>query len=551
MMNSPIQADIVLSSNAVFTGLEDKPVKAMVAIKENKIIAVGSENELASVIGANTVKHDFGDELIMPGFNDFHVHLSLGSLYEDFADLGSAGSEEEAVQILKEFEEKDNVGQIDNHEWILGFGWYHVFWENPQLPTRHSLDQYFPNQPVCLLNSDIHAVWLNSKGLEVLGIDRDTPDPAYGKIVRDKNGEPTGILDETAVGLAKNAFYIPLEQRSRVIKNVLDKAAKYGVTTVNDILYLPDYDIGYLDTYEEFESDGKLSVRINLVTALNGELEYPKKLRQKFKDGKIKFSGLKQFVDGIPATYTAYFIDPYYDDPSTNGDTLIPSEILKKWVKEADKEGFRVRLHACGDGAIRLALDCYEAAREENGSRDSRHTIEHVETVPSEDLERFAELGVIASMQPDHIALFEKFEENTYPARLGPEREPYFPIKTLMDNNAPLAFGSDFPVVSLNPMYGVYRAITRVHNDGEPNGGWFPEEKITLAETLRAYTLGSSYASFQEGETGTLEVGKLADVVVLNKNLFNIEPKEVLNTEVSMTMVDGEIVYKKAFSEKI
>ncbi|WP_257350962.1 amidohydrolase [Pseudalkalibacillus decolorationis] len=540
-----IRADIVLSSNSVFTGIEEEPKKATIAIKGNRIVAIGSEKEIEQFIGIETKRYDFEDELIMAGFNDFHIHLSMGSLFQHYADLSYATSEHEAVEILKNFVEEN-----DKSQWILGFSWYHVFWLSSELPHRSSLDRVFPDQPVCLLNSDLHAAWLNSKALEVLGINRDTQDPPFGKIIKDENGEPTGVLDETAVGLAKTAFNIPLEKRTNIFQGFLEKAAKYGVTSVSDILYLPGYDMGYLDTYEKFENDGKLSVRIDIISALNGKLDNVKKLREKYNSGKIRFSGLKQFLDGIPATYTAYFVDPYYDDPTTNGDTLIPPEVVKRWVTEADKEGFRIRLHACGDGAIRLGLDCYEAAQYSNGTRNSRHTIEHVETVTPNDLDRFSKLGVLPSMQPEHIALFKTFAENTYPSRLGPERAPYWPIKTLMNRGATIAFGSDFPVVSLNPMYGLYRAVTRVHSDGEPEGGWFPEEKISLAEALRAYTLGGAYGNFREDELGTLEVGKLADIVVLNNNLFKINAEEILNTKVKLTIVDGEVVHEQNVSGK-
>ncbi|WP_408008560.1 amidohydrolase [Pseudalkalibacillus sp. A8] len=541
-----IIADIVLSSNTVFTGVEDKPKKAMIAIKENKIVAIGSEAEVASFINSETKRYDFKDELIMAGFNDFHIHLTVGCLTEHFANLSNATSEQEAVELLKNFYEEKGNGECDKNQWILGFNWHHVFWERPELPHRSSLDEVYPNQPVCLLNSDLHGVWLNSKGLEVLGITHETPDPPYGKIIKDEDGNPTGVLDETAIRLAKSALNIPLEQHACMFQGFLEKAAKYGVTSVGDMLYLPGFDIGYLENYEEFEKQGTLTVRIDFLSALNGDLDYVKQLRDKYKSGKLKFSGLKQFLDGVPATYTAYLHGTYYDNPKTNGDTLIPPDVVKKWITDADKAGFRVRLHACGDGAIRLALDSYDLAKKRNGSRDSRHTIEHVETVTTDDLDRFSELGVIASMQPDHIALFKTFAENTYPSRLGPERAPYWPIKTLMDHGAYLAFGSDYPVVSLNPMYGVYRAVTRLHNDGEPKGGWFPEEKVSLADTLRAYTLGGAYGNFREAELGTLEVGKLADIVVLNQNLFNIDPEEILNTEVKLTIVDGEVVYERA-----
>ncbi|MFC7393172.1 amidohydrolase [Scopulibacillus cellulosilyticus] len=543
-METSIKADMVLSSNAVFTGLEDKPINAVIAIKGNKIIAIGSQKEVASFIGSETKRYDFKDELIMPGFNDFHIHLEQGSLSEYCADLSGAASEQEAVDILKKHVMENDNNEIGKDKWILGFGWYHVFWDEPKLPHRSSIDKEFPDNPVCLLNSDVHGAWLNSKGLEILGINRDTPDPHGGKIIKDENGEPTGVLDEKAINLAESILKVPLEQHPRFLKKFLEKAAEYGVTSVTDVSPLrEESDLDYIKTCGDFEKRGELTARIHFSYEINGELDYPKQLREKYKSEMLKFTGLKGFLDGVPATYTAYLLDPYHDNPSTSGEPLLDPKEVKNWVKEADKEGFRVRFHACGDGAIRLALDCYDLAQQTNGKRDSRHSIEHVETVKPDDLDRFSELGVIASMQPEHVALFEKFSENTYPSRLGPNRAPYFPIKTLMNHGATLAFGSDFPIVSLNPMYGVYRGITRVHNDGEPKGGWFPEEKISLAETLRAYTLGGAYGNFEEDQLGTLEAGKLADIIVLNRNLFDVEASEILNSKVKLTIVDGKVVY--------
>ncbi|MEC0276193.1 amidohydrolase [Peribacillus frigoritolerans] len=546
-MNPAQKADIVLSGNFVFSGLGEKPKKATVAIKGNKIFAVGSEKEIVPLIGKKTKTYKFDNELIMAGFNDFHIHLTLGSLYEHYPDLSSATSEEEAVDLLKQHYDKSDNKKT---QWILGFRWYHLFWKKTELPHRLSLDKVFPDQPVCLLNADAHGAWLNSKGLEVLGINRETPDPPFGKIIRDENGEPTGVLDETALGLAKRAFEIPYEQRVRVFQSFLKMAAKYGVTSVGDMFPVPGFDMGDLEIYELFEKKGELSVRIDFLSTLTGEFDYVKKLRDKYCSEKLNFSGLKQFLDGVPATYTAYLLGPYNDNPNTIGETLVPPKIVKEWITNADKEGFRIRLHACGDGAIRLALDSYEAAQKNNGIRDSRHTIEHVETVSANDLDRFAELRVIASMQPEHIALFETFEENTYPSRLGPLREPYWPIKTLMSRKANLAFGSDFPIVNLNPMYGIYRAVTRVHNDGEPNGGWHSAEIISMAEALRLYTLGGAYGNFKESKLGTIEVGKLADIVVLDKNLFEVDPFEILSTKVNLTIMDGKVVYEKAPNSK-
>lgn len=348
------------------------------------------------------------------------------------------------------------------------------------------------------------------------------------------------------MGLAQAAFDLPLERRNRLLKGFMEQAARLGITSVHDMFPLPGLDLGDLELYRDFEEKGKLTSRIHFLAALNGDLEYPKYLRQTYTSDKLKFSGLKQFLDGVPTTYTAYLIDPYSDQRNTRGETLIPPDIVKEWAIEADREGFRVRFHACGDGAVRLGLDCFEDAEKINGSRDARHTIEHIEVIHPDDIERFSKLGVIASMQPEHMAAAERFVDNDYLSRLGKDREPYtWPIKSLKNSGARIAFGSDFPVVELNPLTEVYRAVTRVHNDAQPAGGWNPNEKINLADALRGYTLGSTYGAFGENELGTLEKGKLADVIVLDRNLFDIPPEEIRNARIQLTLMDGKIVFEE------
>jgi predicted amidohydrolase YtcJ len=533
-------ADVILASDAVFTGLEEIPKPGAVAIRENKIIAVGVLAEMEPFIGSETKEYVFQDQLIMPGFHDFHIHLFLGSLSQQSVSLWEARSEEEAAEMVRQYAESR-----PDDPWVIGFSWYHVYWKEKRLPHRSTLDRAVPDRPVFLFNAECHGAWVNSKALELAGIDRDTPDPPFGEIMRDENGEPTGFLYETAMGLAKRAFELPFERRIHILQNFLDQAAMLGVTSVHDMFPLPGMELGDLELYEAFEQQGKLTTRIHFLSSLDGQLDRPRRLRERYRSDKLMFSGLKQFLDGVPTTYTAYMIEPYSDCPDTRGNTLIPPDIVKQWVIDADRDGFRIRLHACGDGAVRLGLDCYEAARQLNGARDSRHTIEHIEVIHPDDMNRFQELDVIASMQPEHLAAASTFSDNAYLSRFAGERERFtWPIRTLKDRGARLAFGSDFPVVGLNPLDEIYRAVTRKHNDGQPEGGWNPQERITLAEALRAYTYGSAYGAFREAELGTLEPGKLADIVVLDKNLFNIPVEQIPQARVRMTMMDGKVVYQ-------
>jgi hypothetical protein len=527
-------------SNAVFTGVEDRPRAGGVAVKGNRILAVGTLSEIENLVGPDTKVLRYGDQLIMAGFHDFHIHLLLGSLQQQCVHLWKAKSAEEAARMVKEY-----ADQRPDDPWIIGFSWYHLYWENKQLPHRSTLDKYVPDRPVFLFNAECHGAWLNSKALKLAGITRDTPDPPYGAIARDGAGEPTGFLYESAMALAKQAFQFPRERRISLLQGFLRHAASLGVTSVADMFPLVTMELGNLDMYREFDETGQLTVRIHFLVECNGDLERPRRLREEYKSGKLQFSGLKNFLDGVPATYTAFLLEPYSDNASTRGSTLVPQELIDEWTIKADREGFRIRYHACGDAAVRLGLDCFEAARRKNGVRDSRHTIEHIEVIDPGDISRFGKLGVIASMQPEHIASAERFAENAYVSRLGPKRIPYaWPIHSLLKTGAKLAFGSDFPVVALDPMLEIYRAVTRLHNDGEPAGGWIPAERITLAEALRAYTLGSAYGNFREHELGTLEAGKLADLIVLDRNLFAVDAEEIRQTKVCLTMMDGSIVYE-------
>lgn len=535
------QADIILKSGAVFTGTGSRVTKGAVAIAGNRIAAVGDELEVESLAGPGTRIFEFKDELIMPGFHDFHTHVLLGGLALDTVDLHDASSEEEAVEKVYKF-----ATSRPKDPWVLGYGWYHIFWKNKTLPTKASLDRVIPNRPVFLFNAEYHGAWVNSRALEICQINRNTPDPPFGKIERDQHGEPTGFLYETAeVLVGRKALSFSDERSKKLVTNFMERAARVGATSVNNMLSLPGSEIGDTDVYRRMESEGKLTVRFFLEGALQESLDRAEELRTIYKSHKVRFAGLKEFLDGVATTYTAYMVDRY-SDRDTHGITLLPPEVAKQWVVKADKQGFRVRFHACGDGAVRLALDCYEAARRANGKRDARHSIEHLETVCPDDFKRFKALGVVASIQPEHLAVTETFADNPFLERLGKQREPYFwPNRSFSEAGAVVSYGSDFPVVDLNPMQGLYRAVTRLHNDGKPKGGWNPQEKVSVAEALSHYTRDPAYGSFMENDLGTLEVGKLADIVVLDRNLMRCGADEIPDTKVRLTIMDGSIVYEE------
>jgi len=536
-------ANLVITGNSIFTGKGDHPVSGGIAVIDNRIAAVGSFEEIESYIDCDTKVYRFDNGMVLPGFHDHHVHLFCGSLSQVSVRLNTATSEEEAAEMVRQFAE-----DRPDDRWLYGFGWYHSFWKkNSKLPNRKTLDRVIPERPVFLFNADLHGAWVNSKALEKTKITRDTTNPPFGEIVRDAKDEPTGFLNETAMALVgRHALKLEQNLLEALLQSFLEKTARLGITSVSDMQSLPGMELGEIKVYRDFEQDGKLTTRIHLVAGLGDDLEHAIRLRDTYATDMLKFSALKQFIDGVHTTYTAYMREPYADKPDTRGITLIPPDVIKDWVINADGEGFRVRLHACGDGAVKLGLDCIDAAQNANGCRDARHSIEHIENIYPEDAIRFGQLGVIASVQPEHLASTKAFADNTYRVRLGNKREELtWPYKKLLNNRAILAIGSDYPVVELNPMLQIYRAVTRVHDDGEPKGGWNPQEKLTIAEVLRGYTAGAAYAAFAEKDIGTLENDKLADIIVLDQDLFEIPPAKIQDTKVLLTVMDGKVIFEK------
>lgn len=537
-MMSQQLADVIISSNTVFTGLSDQPEPASIAIKDNKIVAIGTEEEIKHCAGEHTKIYQFKDQLIMPGFHDFHLHIMQGAVALNSVNLFAARSEDEALEIIGEFAESKPENQ-----WVIGFAWDAGYWDTQQLPTHHSLDHILPDRPALMFHAEGHYAWVNTKALEIANITRHSENPFYGIIGKDENGEPNGILYEKAMdAVIRHAFNFSNSQKNEIFSNFLAHAASLGVTSVNDLHGLKT--IESLDVFKEFEDNGKLTTRIHLWPALNGDLGHSKQLRETYQSDKLRVSGLKQFIDGVITARTAYLLEPYADQPETRGEVSFAPETIKKWVVAADNEGFSIRFHAIGDGAIRLALDAYEEAQKTNGKRDSRHSVEHIEVIHPEDIHRFSELGVTVSMQPDHLAMSER---GVYTELIGTEREKYvFSINTLQKTGAKLAFGTDFPIDILNPLLQIYRAVTRIDSSGKTV--WHPHECVTLAEALKAYTSGPAYGTFREQELGTLEAGKLADIIVLERNLFEVLVEEIPDIKVLLTIVDGQVVYDYAGS---
>ncbi|MFJ7471329.1 amidohydrolase [Peribacillus frigoritolerans] len=533
------KADIVLSSDAIFTGHTLEPTSGAIAILGDKIMSVGSKAEIEPFIGSGTKVFNYGNQLIMPGFHDFHLHIMFSALSLNSINLFEARSAQDVAARVLEFSK-----ECPEEEWIIGMQWDAGYWLDKQEPHYKILDAAIPDRPVVLFHAEGHYTWVNSKAMELAGVTEDIRDPDFGRYERDKNGLLTGILYEEAQQIVlKEALRLTQNKKETILKEFLRLLSQYGITSVNDLFapiddFLQDYEL-----FEKLDKEGKLTTRFHITPELDGNLDKAQILRKKYESKKLQFSGLKQFVDGTVTGHTAYFLKPYSDQLDVCGHPALDPEVLIDRVVKADELGFRIRFHAIGDAAIRLALDAFEEAVRKNGKRDSRHTIEHIEVIDQDDIERFSKLGVIASMQPDHMAASSR---EVYSSIIGPEREKnVFLTKSLLNTGASLALGTDFPVsISLNPMRQIYTAITRVDSSGDSQNTWHPEQKLTLAEALQAYTYGSAYGCFREHELGTIEEGKLADLVVLDRNLFDIPEIEVLKTKVELTMNDGKVVYK-------
>ena len=434
------------------------------------------------------------------------------------------------------------MDEVGEGVWIDGGGWDHEILPGGKWPTKKLIDAVAPNNPVVLSRVDGHSALVNSLVLEISGITKDTQDPHAGKIVKDPTtGEPTGILKETAKGLIKRPRLSEKERynnKKEAIKLALREAARFGVTSLHNLT-------GNFEIFQELLDEGELTVRIYACASLTKNPETLMKYKQWQKDfsnnsNMIKFGLLKGFIDGTLGSGTAAFFKPYNDDPTTTGLPTMTQNELDDLVAFADKEGFQIGIHAIGSKGNNMVLNAYEEALRINGRRDSRHRIEHAQVLIPEDINRFAELGVIASMQPTHCITDKRFAEK----RIGKDRcKGAYAWKSLLNADAKIAFGTDWPVEPLNPMEGLYAAVTRKDRKGELGNGWFPEEKISMDKAIELYTLESAYASFKEDIKGSIEKGKLADIVVLSQDLFEISEDKIMDTKVVYTIIGGKIIY--------
>jgi predicted amidohydrolase YtcJ len=528
--------------NQIYTACSSVLRSGYVIIQRNKIQGIISEQEWDQFVTdhKDIQVFDYTNGFLMPGFNDYHVHAALAGMMEYFGTLRFTKNPDQAAEFLY-IQNKNR----DPNQWILGGAWDHLLWPGQKLPTKEILDKYFPRTPVFLLNRECHGAWLNSEALKRFGITNKTPDPTVGEYFKDKNGELTGYVHELAVvPLLKEIFSTMSDETiAEFIKSFAKKANSLGITSVGD---LPAHGIMREGAYKILLDRGDMTIRVDFSVGMQENIETITKIAEEFQGPIVKFNGVKDFLDGTPMGRTGYMVEPYSDMPGFTSEPIISPESLIQRVEEMDRNNIKVRIHCCGDGAVRLALDAFENARKVNGFKDIRHAIEHIEVITPQDIDRFAKLHVIASVQPEHTPR-TRFSEHPFHNLLGPQRIKYtWAFKSIMETGASMAFGSDNPVVELTPFKGLFRAVNRLTNELEPKGGFNPGEKLSVHEALRNYTYGSAYAANREDELGTIEEGKLADLVVLDKNPFeeigNIDV--MFNLKVRMTMMDGEIVYQ-------
>jgi len=543
-----IHADVVLSNGRIYTANPAQPWAQAIAIRGERILAVGEEQEIRSFRGPETTVIDLAGRMAMPGIIDSHIHFLDGSLALDQLSLDDAYTVSEIQRRVREF-----AVAHPERPWLLGRGWLYDAFKPSGLPTKRVLDEIVPDRPVVMECYDGHSIWVNSKALALAGIDKNTPDPKQGGvtvgiIVRDPaTGEATGVLKEDAVEIVRRVIPQPSrDEKLRAIRNGLQEANRHGLTSVVNA----SGSIEEMELYDELRKKGELTVRMTTAlmmqpTLSESTLSMYEEGRRRFQNEWVRGGVIKAFMDGVVESHTAAMLEPYSDDPQLSGSLNYTPSQFRDNVVELDRRRFQVITHAIGDRAIRTALDAYQAAGQINGPRDRRFRIEHIETINPEDVPRFGLLGVIASMQPYHCYP-EPNLFNVWARNIGPQRLPYsFAWHDLAAAGAKLAFGSDWPVVSLDPFIGIQNAVTRQDQDGRPPEGFVSAQKVTLDQALAAYTRDGAFAEFQEGEKGTLEPGKLADLIVLSQDLFAVRPIEIGKTHVVLTIVGGKIVHRE------
>ena len=529
-------ADLIITNAKIWTVDKARPEAESLAVLRDRIVAVGSSAEVDAWHGPQTRIIDAQGKLLLPGFNDAHVHFVDGGDHLQQVQLKDAASPQEFARRIEQRARTTPKG-----EWITGGDWDEQRWSPPDLPTKELVDPVTPNTPVWVNRYDGHESLANSVTLKLANVTAKTPDPPGGQIVRDAQGNPTGILRDAAQDLVFKVMP-PMSHahRMRAIHQALEHAASLGVTSVQDM------NPAYTDVaaYAELQEQGALTTRIYVAPMETGWKDQAKiGLRHAQGTAFLRMGAVKGYADGSLGSETAYFFDPYTDDPKSHGllsDEMHPPSAMRQRLTGADAAGLQLCIHAIGDQGISMILDFFEQIEKANGKRDRRWRIEHSQHLAAKDFARYARLGVIASVQPYHAIDDGRWAEK----RIGPDRiKRTYAFRTFLNNGVRLAFGTDWSVAPLSPMWGIYAAVTRATLDGKTPGGWVPEQKLTVAESVEAYTMGSAYAEFQEKEKGSITPGKLADFVILSDDIFKIPPAAIKDVKVEATVVGGKVVY--------
>jgi predicted amidohydrolase YtcJ len=530
--------DLVLVNGRVWTGDAERPWAEAVAVRGGTILAVGTTAEMSKLSPSGMKLVDLGGALLLPGFIDSHTHFLAGGFALKSIVLRPAKSRGEFVARIAA-----KARELGPGRWVLNGDWDHQQFDPPELPRKEWIDAVTPANPVCVNRLDGHMILANSAALKLAGVTGATPVPPGGEIVKDPaTGEPTGILKDTAMDLVYAQVPEPSFAEKLVAAEAsLRHAAENGVTSVHEMA-----DAASFEVFQDLARRGRLTARVHVYIPIT-EVDTLARLKMKspFGGPYLKLAGLKGFMDGSLGSATAYFFEPYTDNPMTSGllhGQMFPEGVMEKRILEADRAGLQVAVHAIGDRANSLLLDMYEKAVAVNGPRDRRWRVEHAQHLRPADIARFGKLGLIASVQPYHAIDDGRWAEK----KIGPERvKTTYAFESLRRAGATLAFGSDWTVAPLSPVLGIYAAATRRTLDGTHPDGWVPEEKVSVEEAVRAYTVNGAYAEFAEAVKGTIEPGKMADLVALDRNIFIVPPADIAGTKVLMTVFEGQIVYRK------
>jgi len=526
-------ADIAVVHAAVWTGVRGAADAQAVAARGGRIIAVGSDADVNRTIGPRTRVVDAGGKMLVPGFIDSHVHFITGGAGLASVQLRDARTPAEFVRRIRDYARTLPAGA-----WITEGNWDHSLWGG-ELPRREWIDSITPHNPVWISRLDGHMALANSAALRAAGVTSATGDVEGGEIVRGTNREPTGILKDNALALVDRVVPPPTpQQQDRALDAAMRHVAAQGVTSVQHMGGWDD-----LAAFRRANAAGRLRTRISAAVPLDSWARLRHEVAARGRgDDWLRIGSLKGFVDGSLGSHTALMHHPFADAPADSGLLVTPADSLYAWTHAADRAGLQVMVHAIGDRANTLILDIYERVARDDGARDRRFRVEHAQHIRPADIPRFGRLGVIPSMQPYHTIDDGRWAE----ALIGPERaRTTYAFRMLLDSGATLAFGSDWFVAPPTPLEGIYAAVTRRTLDDKNPGGWVPEQKITVEEAMRAYTWGAAYATFQEREKGTLEPGKLADWVLVDRDLRAVAPETIRDARVLMTVVGGTVVYER------